>query len=72
MTYTSGSTGAPKGVMIEHRSLCNQFTALQTRYHLCAQDRVLQFASFTFDMSVEEIFGALCAGARWCCVRMLG
>ncbi|WNW10395.1 non-ribosomal peptide synthase/polyketide synthase [Pseudomonas sp. DTU_2021_1001937_2_SI_NGA_ILE_001] len=61
--YTSGSTGKPKGVMIEHRSLCNQIAALQERYGLNPQDRVLQFASLAFDMSVEEIFGALFSGA---------
>ena len=61
--YTSGSTGRPKGVMIEHRSLCNQIAALQQRYDLSPPDRVLQFASMTFDMSVEEIFGALLSGA---------
>jgi non-ribosomal peptide synthetase component F len=61
--YTSGSTGTPKGVMVEHRQLCHQVTALRLRYGLSARDRVLQFAAFTFDMSVEEIFGALCSGA---------
>ncbi len=61
--YTSGSTGRPKGVMIEHASLSHQVAALQTRYGLSDQDRVLQFAPFTFDMSVEEVFGALCSGA---------
>ncbi|MFC6337392.1 amino acid adenylation domain-containing protein, partial [Pseudomonas karstica] len=61
--YTSGSTGKPKGVMLEHRSVCNQIGALQERYGLNPQDRVLQFASMTFDMSVEEIFGALLSGA---------
>ncbi|MES2821910.1 MAG: amino acid adenylation domain-containing protein, partial [Pseudomonadota bacterium] len=61
--YTSGSTGLPKGVMVEHRSVCNQIGALQERYGLNAQDRVLQFAAITFDMSVEEIFGALLSGA---------
>ncbi|MEO8153077.1 MAG: amino acid adenylation domain-containing protein [Rhizobacter sp.] len=61
--YTSGSTGRPKGVMVEHRSVCNQVRALQARYRLSPRDRVLQFASLGFDMSVEEIFGALCSGA---------
>ncbi|WP_334190937.1 non-ribosomal peptide synthetase, partial [Noviherbaspirillum sp.] len=61
--YTSGSTGRPKGVMVEHRSVVNQVTALQRRYGLVAQDRVLQFAAPSFDMSVEEIFGALASGA---------
>src|SRR5262249_46454640 len=56
--YTSGSTGAPKGVMIPHRSLRNQIAALQSRYGLSGQERILQFASITFDISVEEVFGA--------------
>ncbi|QBZ90211.1 amino acid adenylation domain-containing protein [Pseudomonas viciae] len=61
--YTSGSTGKPKGVMLEHRSVCNQIGALQERYGLNPKDRILQFATMTFDMSVEEIFGALLSGA---------
>ncbi|MBY6244200.1 AMP-binding protein, partial [Methylosinus sp. Sm6] len=61
--YTSGSTGQPKGVMVEHHSLCNQITALTRHYGLGGDDRILQFASVAFDMSVEEIFGALLAGA---------
>ncbi|MBA3774792.1 MAG: amino acid adenylation domain-containing protein, partial [Ramlibacter sp.] len=60
--YTSGSTGQPKGVMVEHRNVCNQVRALQHRYELNPQDRVLQFASIAFDMSVEELFGALLSG----------
>jgi amino acid adenylation domain-containing protein len=61
--YTSGSTGVPKGVMVEHRGVVNQVAALQKRYALLSDDRILQFSSTTFDMSVEEIFGALVSGA---------
>ncbi|HEY4050821.1 MAG TPA: amino acid adenylation domain-containing protein, partial [Acidobacteriaceae bacterium] len=61
--YTSGSTGQPKGVMVEHRSVVNQISALKLHYELSESDRILQFAPFTFDMSVEEIFGALLSGA---------
>ncbi|MBD8529925.1 MULTISPECIES: non-ribosomal peptide synthetase [unclassified Massilia] len=61
--YTSGSTGRPKGVMVEHRQLVSLVAALQDAYGFTAHDRVLQFAALSFDMSVEEIFGALCAGA---------
>uniref|UniRef100_UPI00164026A6 non-ribosomal peptide synthetase n=2 Tax=Burkholderia gladioli TaxID=28095 RepID=UPI00164026A6 len=63
LIYTSGSTGHPKGVMIEHRGICNQILTLIDRYALTERDRLLQFASVTFDMSVEEIFGALSSGA---------
>ncbi|WP_161557232.1 non-ribosomal peptide synthetase [Acidisarcina polymorpha] len=61
--YTSGTTGQPKGVMIEHRSVVNQIEALRATYGITNSDRLLQFASVAFDMSVEEIFGALLSGA---------
>jgi len=61
--YTSGSTGKPKGVMIEQREVCNMITDLSNRYKICSGDRILQFAPIAFDMSVEDIFGALLLGA---------
>ncbi|MES2936877.1 MAG: non-ribosomal peptide synthase/polyketide synthase [Pseudomonadota bacterium] len=61
--FTSGSTGRPKGVLVEQQGLGNQVSALGRRYGLNREDRVLQFAALSFDMSVEEIFGALLHGA---------
>ncbi|MFI3157993.1 MAG: amino acid adenylation domain-containing protein [Methylococcaceae bacterium] len=61
--YTSGSTGTPKGVMVEHRNLCNLITDVKNRYHIGAEDRILQFAATAFDMSIQDIFGALLLGA---------
>ena len=61
--YTSGSTGEPKGVRIEHRSLTNFVQAAMDGYQLTPDDRVLQFASISFDTSVEEIFPTLASGA---------
>jgi amino acid adenylation domain-containing protein/FkbM family methyltransferase len=62
--YTSGSTGRPKGVMVSHRAICNHLLWRQRHYPLTAADRFLQKASFSFDISVWEIFGPLLAGAR--------
>ena len=61
--YTSGTTGTPKGVMIAHSALANHATAMQAEFELGPEDRVLQFASFSFDVAVEEIFPTLAAGA---------
>ncbi|MDK1290424.1 non-ribosomal peptide synthetase, partial [Pseudoalteromonas umbrosa] len=59
--YTSGSTGKPKGVMVEHRSVGN-FLADYMRRGKPAE-RVSNWASFSFDVAVAEIFSALCSGA---------
>jgi len=60
--YTSGSTGKPKGVMIEHNSLVGFIEAAQQEYKISSDDRVLQFASISFDIAVEEIFVTLSSG----------
>ena len=62
--YTSGSTGMPKGVMVEHAQAINLIQAHIDNCALTPHDAVLQFASFGFDASIEEIFSPLTAGAR--------
>jgi amino acid adenylation domain-containing protein len=61
--YTSGSTGRPKGVAVSHQSFVNHSLAVSEAYGLTTDDRVLQFASISFDVAAEEIFSALLSGA---------
>ena len=61
--YTSGSTGKSKGVMIEHNSLVSFTTAATKEYGINNKDRVLQFASISFDVAVEEMYPCLTTGA---------
>jgi len=60
--YTSGSTGKPKGVMIQHQSLVNFALAAIVEYGFTQSDRILQFASISFDAAVEEIYPCLISG----------
>lgn len=60
--YTSGTTGQPKGVMIEHQSLCNLCNWHQKRYKLDTSSRGTLFSSLGFDASVWEIFPYLTSG----------
>ncbi|CAH9061866.1 D-alanine--D-alanyl carrier protein ligase [Pseudoalteromonas sp. CIP111854] len=62
--YTSGTTGKPKGVMIEHLQLANFLLNIEHRYQITPQDTFLQFSTINFDISIEEIFGSLCFGAQ--------
>ncbi|NJM47346.1 MAG: amino acid adenylation domain-containing protein [Alkalinema sp. RU_4_3] len=61
--YTSGSTGNPKGVMIEHRGLANHATAIAQEFGITATDRMLQFSNIGFDIIVEELYPTLISGA---------
>ena len=63
LIYTSGSTGRPKAVQVEHRSVVNYVQCAGNQFELSPKDRVLQFASISFDHSVEEIFPTLLCGA---------
>ncbi|GIH93335.1 non-ribosomal peptide synthetase [Planobispora siamensis] len=60
---TSGSTGLPKGVLVEHGAVAARVRWMCADYGLGPGDHVVQFASLSFDAHVEEIFPALAAGA---------
>ncbi|GAA3358782.1 non-ribosomal peptide synthetase [Saccharopolyspora gregorii] len=67
--FTSGSTGAPKGIAIERNSLSRFAPAVRDRLRLGPDDRWAQLASLGFDVLIEEVFPALTAGAAVVCRR---
>ncbi|WP_179851864.1 amino acid adenylation domain-containing protein [Streptomyces sp. Ag109_G2-15] len=62
VTYTSGSTGVPKGAINTHRGIVAFALSAAEIYHLTAEDRWLQLAPLGFDVLSEEIYPALLAG----------
>lgn len=63
LIYTSGSTGNPKGVMLEHRALVNFTQSMIRDRKLTEHDRFSKQASFSFDVSIYEIYPCLSVGA---------
>jgi amino acid adenylation domain-containing protein len=61
--YTSGSTGWPKGVAISYPTLARHSRDIARHYQIGPSDGVLQFASLSFDQSIEQILPTLCSGA---------
>ncbi|KAL8950438.1 MAG: hypothetical protein Q9222_003532 [Ikaeria aurantiellina] len=64
--FTSGSTGQPKGVVQEHASVCTISKAYGETLHVDHNSRVLQFASYAFDVSTVDIFNTLMHGGCVC------
>ncbi|MEJ2633926.1 MAG: amino acid adenylation domain-containing protein, partial [Calditrichia bacterium] len=60
--YTSGSTGKPKGTMMEHHGIGNLIDNMRRDFRVSEESRHLQFASFSFDASIGEIFVTLLSG----------
>lgn len=60
--YTSGTTGVPKGVVVEHRNVCHYVRAFQKEFHPGPGDVMLQNSVCTFDIFVEELFPILLSG----------
>ncbi|MDX1409322.1 MAG: AMP-binding protein, partial [Saprospiraceae bacterium] len=64
VVYTSGSTGLPKGVMIEHRSVCAFVSWVLEFFSEAERSVVLASTSLSFDVSVLELYGTLAGGGR--------
>ena len=61
--FTSGSTGVPKGIVINHSSLRNQMESYSREWNVAAAaTMVLQQSAFSFDFSIDQIFSALANG----------
>ena len=60
--FTSGSTGEPKGVMMEHSSIVHSIKAHSKMTNFSQLNSMLQFSNFTFDVSVADMFIPLLNG----------
>ena len=61
--YTSGTTGRPKGVVVENHSVVNYAEAFEREFHVAPGDVMLQYSICSFDIFVEEVFATLLNGA---------
>lgn len=64
--FTSGSTGKPKGIIQEHASVCTSATAHGHAMQVTPDSRVFQYAAFTFDVSMMDVFTTLIHGGCVC------
>lgn len=64
--FTSGSTGPPKGVMLEHSNIASMIAAFKREVELPSKARVLQFAAHVWDDFLLDTFSALLTGGCLC------
>lgn len=64
--YTSGTSGKPKGVVVENHSVVNYADAFEAEFHTGPGDVMLQYSVCSFDIFVEEVFTTLLNGATLC------
>lgn len=64
--FTSGTSGKPKGVMVENHSVVNYAEAFEAEFHTGPGDVMLQYSVCSFDIFVEEVFTTLLNGAAVC------
>ncbi|CAG7949340.1 unnamed protein product [Penicillium salamii] len=66
VVFSSGSTGLPKGIILQHSALSSSAAAMREHGMLSPHSRVFHFASYAFDISIGEILFTLAAGACVC------
>lgn len=64
--YTSGTSGKPKGVIVENHSVVNYAEAFEEEFNTGRGDVMLQYSVCSFDIFVEEVFTTLLNGAALC------
>jgi amino acid adenylation domain-containing protein len=63
LLFTSGTTGAPKGVPIRHRSVCDYVDSVSALTPVTSEDRLIQLVDLTFDLSAHDMFLSWSNGA---------
>lgn len=64
--YTSGTSGRPKGVVVENHSVVNYAEAFENEFHTGPGDRMLQYSVCSFDIFIEEVFTSLLNSSAIC------
>ena len=66
LIFTSGTTGKPKGIIVENAAYCSGAMEHSKAYGLDSNSRVLQFASYSFDASIQDTLTTLLVGGCIC------
>ncbi|HEX4045747.1 MAG TPA: amino acid adenylation domain-containing protein, partial [Gammaproteobacteria bacterium] len=64
LLFTSGTTGLPKGVAVDHASLADRLIWIKKKFSINQHDVVMNHTSISFDVSLEEIFLPLISGGK--------
>ncbi|MCP4218480.1 MAG: amino acid adenylation domain-containing protein, partial [bacterium] len=64
VVYTSGTTGKPKGVLVEHRQVNAYVQAFINQFQVTARDIILQQATYAFDSFIDETYPILFSGGQ--------